>query len=114
MIVHPNVARNTSRGSILYIKQKQKTNLQKVETFHDNGEFEESIIIEVKLKGKDKLLCSCMYRRAESTTDNNEKFMENIRHMTNLRYIHFLMMGDFNLREKIRKTALAKLKTLQT
>ena len=108
MIVHPNVARNIGRGSILYISKKLI--YKELKLFNDSEEFEESITIEVKLKGKDRLLCSCMYRRGESTADNNEKLMENIRHMANLRYSHFLMMGDFNLREIDWENCSSKIK----
>ena len=61
--------------------------------------FDESIFVEVKLNGTYRLLCTCMYRRGESSEENNEKLLDNLQQISNLNYSHLLIMGDFNLTE---------------
>ena len=93
MLVHPNIESNTGRGSILYI---HKSLLCKQVHLSDSS-FEESVLAEINLKNNDKLLCGLFYRRGESTTENNEMLLQDLKTMCNKKYSHVLCMGDFNL-----------------
>ena len=97
MIAHPNVPNNKGRGSLLYIRNDIK--YKQLNFSEGNDIFDESIYIEIKLNGQDKLLCSCMYRRGESSEQNNENLLNNLNHISKLKYSHLLIMGDFNLTE---------------
>ena len=58
----------------------------------------EAIFAEIKLKGNDKLLCACMYRRGESSEENNKFLFQTMRKVADMKYSH-LLMGDFNFKE---------------
>ena len=97
MVAHPNVLNNTGRGTIIYVSNT--LNYKQLQLFQGDEEFEEAVYIEVKLQNNDKLLCSCMYRRGETPADNNDKLMKNLRYISNLKYSHLLIMGDFNFKD---------------
>ena len=93
------------RGCIMYVKNgidykvididvKEKRNGVEVKK-----QFEEHVTIEINLAGNDKLLCSTMYRRGESTEENNEILLKTLEHIThNFKFSHLVVMGDFNVR----------------
>ncbi len=62
-------------------------------------EFDESVWVEVKLKGEDKLLLGCIYRSPNSTENNNSKDREGLKKMCELKHSHLLICGDFNIPE---------------
>ena len=97
MIAHPNVEKNCGRGTIMYIHKD--INYKQVEFNINDEQFQEAIFAEIKLKGNDKLLCACMYRRGESSEDNNELLFKTMRKMADMKYSHLLLMGDFNFKE---------------
>ncbi len=61
---------------------------------------DESVWIEIKLKGRDKLLLGCVYRSPNSDSVNDAKLLSGLKKTCVLkRYSHFLICGDFNLPE---------------
>ena len=77
MVAHPKLLNNTGRGTILYVSNT--LNYKQLHSFQGDEEFEEAVYIEVKLQNNDKLLCSWMYRRGETSADNKDKLMKNLR-----------------------------------
>ena len=96
-MAHPNVPNNTGRGTIIYFSNT--LNYKQLQLFQGDEEFEEAVYIEVKLQNNDKLRCSFMYRMGETPADNNDKLMKNLRYISNLKYSHRLIMGDFNFKD---------------
>ncbi|CAG2208047.1 unnamed protein product [Mytilus edulis] len=84
------------RGVVIYI-HKSLTAF-KVDILSESG-FNESVWCEVKLEGTDKLLFGCIYRSPSSVSCNNKKLNDLICHARNLKYSHYLIMGDFNYPE---------------
>ncbi|CAG2187314.1 unnamed protein product [Mytilus edulis] len=84
------------RGVVIYI-HKSLTAF-KVDILSESG-FNESVWCEVKLEGTDKLLLGCIYRSPSSVSCNNKKLNDLICHARNLKYSHYLIMGDFNYPE---------------
>ena len=58
--------------------------------------FEEVVAIEVNLKGTDKLICACVYRRGESTDDNNQNMLNISTELSDQKPSHLLIGGDLN------------------
>lgn len=94
LLCHPNVTQNKGRGTLLYIENNIK--YKQIDISDDELVFEEGIYIEVNLKGKDKLLCACMYRRGDSSDANNEALCKTLYKLTNMGYSHIVIMGDLN------------------
>ena len=66
--------------------------------FSQVAAFDESVWVEIKLKGKDKLLLGCVYRSPNSPSENNSKLISGIESVCALKdYSHVLLCGDFNL-----------------
>ncbi|MEW8543113.1 MAG: endonuclease/exonuclease/phosphatase family protein [Candidatus Thiodiazotropha sp.] len=62
--------------------------------------FEDAVFRIINLNEKDKLLVSVIYRSTNSCTENNEKLLEVMKMLNNVKNIsHVLIMGDFNLPE---------------
>ena len=95
MIAHPNVEKNSGRGTIMYIHKN--INYKQIEIKINDEQFQEAIFTEIKLKGNDKLLCACMYRRCESSEENNELLFNTMRKIADQKNSHLILMGDFNL-----------------
>lgn len=83
------------RGSIIYIKRGLTWKAV------EYGLFEESLFIEVKLKGGDNLLCCSLYRRGETSAENNNQLLSSLKQVANKKYSHAVLMGDINLRHII-------------
>ena len=73
MISHSNVANNIGRGTILYV---HRSLVYKQIFTNALNSFEESVAVEINLNKNDRLLCAGMYRRGESTDENNKKLIE--------------------------------------
>ena len=97
MIAHPNVEKNSGRRTIMYIHKN--INYKQIEIKINDEQFQEAIFTEIKLKGNDKLLCACMYRRGESSEENNELLFNTMQKIADPKYSHLILMGDFNLKE---------------
>lgn len=84
---------NSSRGTAIYLSDKLKGTEVKLET-----NFKESIWVNVKLTGADKLLIGCIYKSPNSDTNNLEALNELLVEVSNLKhvYTHLLILGDFN------------------
>ena len=89
--------KNEGRGSLLYIRKDM--NFKQLNLFKEQEQFDESIYVEIKLSDTHRLLCACMYRRGESSDENNTNLINNLRQISNQNYSHLLIMGDFNLTE---------------
>ena len=76
-----------------YINHKQ------IEIKINEEQLQEAIFAEMKLKGNNKLLCACMYRRGETSEVKNELLFNTMRNIANQKYSHLILMGDFNIKE---------------
>ena len=88
-----DMIRNKGRGSIIYVKNSITYKAINLPSFQS---FEEVIAIEINLKGADKLICACVYRRGESTDDNNQSLLRTFSELADLRPSHLLIGGDLN------------------
>ena len=93
MVPHDNIIRNKGRGSMIYVKNSTTYKAINLPSFQS---FEEVIAIEINLKGADKLICACVYRRGESTDDNNQSLLRTFSELADLRPSHLLIGGDLN------------------
>ncbi len=87
------------RGIIIYTH----TSLDKstIQIKIDN-KFEESCVLEIRLRGSDVLLFGCMYRSptpTESSVTNNENLNQLLKTICNKKYSHVCLLGDFNYRD---------------
>ena len=73
-LIHKNVENNTGRGSILYIKDH--LNFKEVKFDTNSGVFEEGLFIELTVNKFESLLVASLYRRGESTDENNENLID--------------------------------------
>ena len=88
----------TVRGCITYIKNGIDYKVIN-NTEPGIGNFKEHVTILINLKGNDKLLCSNMYRRGESSDENNESLLSYLKHLTlDCSYSHLVTMGDLNIK----------------
>ena len=61
------------------------------------GNFEESIWVNIKLNGKDKMLVGCLYKSPSSNTENLEELNKLIIEVSKMKeFSHLLISGDFN------------------
>ena len=63
-------------------------------------EFEESVWAEVRLRDRDKLLLGCIYRSPNADEENNNKLLEMLEAVQQLKLTHLLLVGDFNCKIK--------------
>ena len=101
MIPHKNLTENsptsTGRGSILYIKNS----LDYKEYYFPSPlhNFEECVAAEIKINKTENHLCTGIYRRGESTLQNNLLLLDIINHIGSSKFTHKVPLGDFNLPE---------------
>ena len=97
--LHPvNLFNETGRGIAVYTHKS--IDKSTVEIQLDN-KFEESCILEIRLRGGDVMLFSCCYRSptaSETSEKNNEKLSQLFRTISNNKYTHRCVVGDFNFR----------------
>ena len=68
-----------------------------VEEVKFEGNFEESIWVNIKLNGKDKMLVGCLYKSPSSNTENLEELNKLIIEVSRMKeFSHLLITGDFN------------------
>ena len=96
-VIHENVRENIGRGSILYVRNN--INFKEVKFEPNNGKFEEGLYIELTMAGKEKLLCANIYRRGQSSKENNDNLIEIFNKISQCNYKHTVIMGDFNLND---------------
>jgi hypothetical protein len=69
-----------------------------VEEVKFEGNFEESIWVNIKLNGKDKMLVGCLYKSPSSNTENLEELNKLIIEVSKMKeFSHLLITGDCNL-----------------
>ena len=95
MIPHPNIEKNTGRGSILYIKA-DLTHMP-VELKGPGKNFEEHILQEIKIDDDDSALVALLYRSPASDHQNNSLLLELLSELSSLKP-HLVSMGDINLK----------------
>ena len=84
-----NEKQGWKRGVALYIRKGIGAS-----ELNWNNTFEESIWIEIKLRGGDKLIIGCVYCSPNSNSGNNGKFLNHITEVS-----HLLIAGDYNYPE---------------
>ena len=82
------------RGVVLYIKNSFHLHEITFDTL-----FEESVWYSVKLNNKDTSLVGCIYCSPNSSERNNVNLFKLLREVSENRYSHKLIMGDFNFPE---------------
>ena len=87
------------RGCITYVRKGIK--FKPIEIKVDGEEFEEAIFIEINLKQNERLLCGNLYRRGESSAENNKRFVKTLLDIAERKYSHSVLMGDINLKNII-------------
>ena len=82
------------RGVWIYIKTK--LNALKVEL---QNNFKEYVCCQIKLNDHDQLIIGCFYRSPSRTRQDFINMSSLIKYIADLKPLHLLVMGDFNLRE---------------
>ena len=72
------------RGCITYVRKGIK--FKPIEIKVDGEEFEEAIFIEINLKQNERLLCGNLYRRGESSAENNKRFVKTLLDIAERKY----------------------------
>ncbi|XP_072014972.1 uncharacterized protein [Amphiura filiformis] len=65
----------------------------------NDSKFETSVWCEIKVNNKDSLLVGVCYRSPNSSEDNNELFLTQLKMIEEVKYSHILLFGDFNFPE---------------
>ena len=87
---------NADRGIVVYTHNSIDKSVVQIKP---DDKFEETCLLEIRLRGGDWLLFGCFYRSPTSTTasdQNNDKLNNLLRHMTQKNYSHICLVGDFN------------------
>ncbi len=80
-----------TRGCLVYVIKS--ISAHQVET---DDAFPDSALVEIKLIGGDKLLLGCIYRSPNSMPESNAHLCRFLVNISNMRYSHLLICGDFN------------------
>ena len=67
-----------------------------------NLQFEEVCLLEIRLRGGDVLLFGCIYRSptgSDISSENNDRLNRLLACISNKRYSHICLTGDFNYRD---------------
>ena len=98
-ILNPvNLTNNTGRGIAVYIHKSIEKSAVEIKL---ESKFEEACLIEIRLRGGDVMLFCCCYRSptaSEQSEENNEKLNRLLRTISNKKYSHRCIVGDFNFR----------------
>jgi hypothetical protein len=87
-----HIDREEDRGLILYLDNK----LEATE-IHMETNFQENLLVKIKLNQTDKLIVGLVYRSPSNrTSENSDNLCSLISEATNKGYSHMLIMGDFN------------------
>ena len=90
-IHHNSLNTDGTRGCALYVRASIKANHVEITTAH-----KDNIWLDINMIGNDKLLIGCVYRSPNSSQEDNNHLRELITKVTNMKYSHLLIMGDFN------------------
>ena len=93
-----NLTNDTGRGIAVYIHKSIEKSAVEIKL---DGKFEESCLVEIRLRGGDVMLFCCCYRSptaSDKSEENNEKLNQLLRTISNKKYSHRCIVGDFNLK----------------
>ena len=94
----------STSGTAMYINKD--LNAEEVKF---KGNFEESIWVNIKLNGKDKMLVGCLYKSPSSNTENLEELNKLIIEVSKMKeFSHLLITGDFNFPKIDWKTCTSR------
>ena len=82
------------RGTAIFVKMQLKSSSKEDQLIFP--EFEESVWAEVRLRDRDKLLLGSIYRSPDADEENNNKLLEMLEAVQQLKPTHLLLVGDFN------------------
>ena len=95
--LHPlNLHTTTGRGIAVYSHESLSKSVSQIEPLLN---FEETCLLEIRLRGGDLLLLACCYRSptpTESSNQNNENLNRLFRCIEKKNYSHWCIVGDFN------------------
>ena len=95
--LHPvNLTDTIGRGIAVYTHIALENSVLQIKS---PVRFEEACILEIRLRGGDKLLFSCLYRsptRSETSDTNNELLLDLLKKISDRKYSHVCIVGDFN------------------
>ena len=95
---------NTGRGIMIYTHNSLDKSTVQIKM---ENKFEETCILEIRLRGGDTLLFGCIYRSPTVTQDsavNNENLNQLLMTLCNKSYSHVCLVGDFNFKDINWKT----------
>lgn len=87
------------RGIAVYVHNSIVKSVQQI---HPKIKFEESCLLEIKLRGFDTMLFGCMYRSptpSPSALDNNLNLNKLFLNLCSKKYSHICLVGDFNYKK---------------
>ena len=98
-ILNPvNLTNKTGSGIAVYIHKSIEKSAVEIKL---ESKFEEACMVEIRLRGGDVMLFCCCYRSptaSEQSEENNEKLNQLLRIISNKKYSHRCVVGDFNFR----------------
>ena len=108
--IHPvNLDKPESgRGIVIYTHNSIDKSVIKLQT---TNAFEESCLLEVRLRNGDFLLFGCIYRsptQTSSSTENNDHLNTLLRSLCSKPYSHICLVGDFDYRKSLNLWKLSK------
>ena len=90
-LITKNIDEENGRGIAIYIRIGLR--FAEVEI---NSTFQESLWFSTRLKNNDEMLAGCIYRSPNSSDDNSKKLRDLIKDVSNKKYSHLMVAGDFN------------------
>ena len=95
-LYHCNLDKNNGRGIAVYVLNSVVKSVIQIDIGID---FAEYCLLQIKLRGNDKMLFGCIYRSptpSEMSTTNNENLNKLLRSICARTYSHLCIVGDFN------------------
>ena len=92
------------RGMVVYTHKSIEKSVMEITPSVD---FQETCLLEIRLRGGDILLFGCLYRSPTSTTtseENNDNLNKLLKQICEGKYSHICLVGDFNFRDINWKT----------
>ena len=98
--LHPvNLDTNIGRGIAVYTKEELDKSAIQIDS---DLSFEEACLLEIRLRGGDKLLFACCYRSptpSETSEKNNERLNQLLKYIAQKKYSHRCIVGDLNFKD---------------
>ena len=86
-----NIDNDIGRGMLLYVHKSLSATEVKLDI-----EYEENVFVKIRTSNSESLLVGLIYRSDSGTDDNNRHLCDIIEEAGNMKYTHYLIMGDFN------------------